>query len=128
MSEPLALIDTNICIYLIEGKSDLALARTQQFAPGEVVTSAICYAELMRGIDPADRQARSAVDDFFAIIPVLDFDRRAAERFALLPFRRRSFDRLIAAHALALGVTLVTNNAGDFADIAGLRTENWTAP
>jgi tRNA(fMet)-specific endonuclease VapC len=126
VTEPLALIDTNICIYLIEGKSDLALARIQQFAPGEVVTSAICYAELVRGIDPADRQARSAVDDFFAIIPVLDFDRRAAEQFALIPFRRRSFDRLIAAHALAMGVTLVTNNPADFADIADLRTENWT--
>lgn len=128
MTEPLALLDTNICIYLIEGTSDPALARIEQYAPGEVVTSAICYAELVRGIDPADRQARSAVDDFFAIIPVVDFDRRAAEQFALIPFRRRSFDRLIAAHAMALGVTLVTNNPGDFVDVADLRTENWTLP
>jgi tRNA(fMet)-specific endonuclease VapC len=128
VTEPIALVDTNICIYIIEGKSDAARARIEQFAPGEVVTSAICYAELMRGLDPADASARAAVKDFFAIIPVLDFDRSAAERFGSIPFRRRSFDRLIAAHALALGVTLVTNNEADFADVPDLVVENWTQP
>lgn len=126
MTEPRALIDTNICIYLIEGTSGPALARIEQFAPGEVVTSAVCYAELMRGVDLFDREARSAIDDFFAIVTVMDFDRKAAERFGLIPFRRHRLDRLIAAHALALGVVLVTNNPSDFADVPGLQVENWT--
>jgi tRNA(fMet)-specific endonuclease VapC len=43
-----------------------------------------------------------------------------------LPFRRASYDRLIAAHALSLDLTLITNNEGDFADVPGLRVENWT--
>lgn len=126
MTEPFALLDTNICIYLIEGKSDLARQRVEECAPGAVVTSAICYAELLRGVPPDDQQAKRAVDDFFAIVPVLDFDRHAAETFRSFPFRRHRLDRLIAAHALALGVILVTSNVDDFAVIPGLKVENWT--
>lgn len=59
----------------------------------------------------------------------MDFDHLAAEHYAMLVQRvgvnRRSFDRLIAAHALALGAVLVTNNEKDFADVPGLMVENW---
>ena len=58
--------------------------------------------------------------------PVVPFDQAAAQIYARLPFRRHRFDRLIAAHALALDVTLVTANERDFRDIAALRVENWT--
>jgi tRNA(fMet)-specific endonuclease VapC len=64
------------------------------------------------------------------VLAVHDFGRAAAESYARLagtmPCRRHSFDRLIAAHALALDMTLVTNNTRHFADIPGLRVENWT--
>ena len=63
---------------------------------------------------------------FFSRIPILPFDRQAAIAYAQLPFRRGSFDRLIAAHALAGGLTLVTNNERDFAGVADLKLENWT--
>ena len=43
-----------------------------------------------------------------------------------LPFKRARFDRLLAAHALSLGVTIITNNESDFADVPGLTVENWT--
>lgn len=59
-------------------------------------------------------------------IPVLPFDEQAAHKYAIIPFKRASYDRLIAAHALALGVTLVTDNEADFADVPGLSVENWT--
>ena len=43
-----------------------------------------------------------------------------------LPFKRARFDRLLAAHALSLGVTIITNNEADFADVPELAVENWT--
>ena len=50
----------------------------------------------------------------------------AAREYARLPFKRARFDRLLAAHALSLGVTIITNNESDFADVPGLTVENWT--
>ena len=63
---------------------------------------------------------------FFERLPVLPFDRAAAHVYARLPFSRHRFDRLIAAHALALDLTLVTANARDFRDMPDLRVEDWT--
>ena len=59
---------------------------------------------------------------------MLPFDERDAEAYAVLPFRRGRFDRLLAAHAVSRDLALITNNEADFADIAGLRVENWTLP
>lgn len=126
MTEPRFLLDSNICIYLLEGKSDATRDRLQQCVPGEVVTSAVVCAEVVRGIDPADTRALEAARRFFALIQALPFDQLAAEAYARIPFRRGRFDRLIAAHALALGLTIVTANEADFADVPGLRVENWT--
>ena len=68
-----------------------------------------------------------AVTALFEQVPVQPFDQKAALQYAGLPFRRRSFDRLIAAHALSLDAILVTNNEADFADVPGLKIENWLA-
>ena len=126
MIEPRYLLDSNICIYLLEGLSDIARRRAEDCAPGEIVTSSIVYAEVMRGMDLADGEVVGAVATFFRIVDVRPFDRIAAAAYRSIPFRRARFDRLIAAHALALGLTMVTNNVADFADIAGLRVEDWT--
>ncbi|MFP5396395.1 MAG: type II toxin-antitoxin system VapC family toxin [Alphaproteobacteria bacterium] len=126
MPEPRFLIDTSICIYLLEGMSPVARDRVEALQPGEVVTSAICYAEVMRGLDPADAESVAQAEQLFSVIPALDFGVEAARRYAHLAFRRHSFDRLIAAHALALDLVLVSNNERDFADVPGLRVENWT--
>ena len=63
---------------------------------------------------------------FVEEVPVLDFDFKAALAYAALPFRRASYDRLIAAHALSHDLIVVTDNEADFADVPGLRVENWT--
>jgi tRNA(fMet)-specific endonuclease VapC len=122
------LLDSNICIYLLEGQSDPTRDRLQDCAPGEVVTSAIVLAEVKRGIDPASRKAMESAARFFQLIEPLPFDQTAAEAHLNIPFGRGRFDRLIAAHALALGVTVVTANEADFADVPGLKIENWTRP
>ena len=126
MTEARFLLDSNICIYLLEGRSDPARDRLQDCVPGEVVTSAIVLAEVMRGIDPANIAAVGSAGRFFQLIEPLPFDEPAAQAFVHIPFRRGRFDRLIAAHALAAGLTLITNNEADFADIPDLKVENWT--
>ena len=55
------------------------------------------------------------------------FDDLAVRAYATISFKRASYDRLIAAHALSLGVAIVTNNEYDFADVPGLKVENWAA-
>ncbi len=69
---------------------------------------------------------RFALQRLLQQIEVLPFDADAAERYATLPFKRRGFDRLIAAHALVRGLTVVTANIADFSDVPGLDFEDWT--
>lgn len=68
------------------------------------------------------------VQALFDVVSILPFDQGAARAYVEIPFPRHSFDRLIAAHAMAIGLTLVTNNEADFNDVSGLKVENWTAP
>ena len=126
MIEARFLFDTNILIYLIEGRVAALGERVRTLAPGEAATSAICVAEAAVGLRDAGQDARDAIDRLYRVIEPLPFDRSAAERFGALAYHRGRSDRLIAAHALSLNLTLVTNNARDFADIPGLRVENWT--
>ena len=60
-------------------------------------------------------------------MPLLPFDEDAARSYARTPFRRARFDRLLAGHALALDVPIITANPKDFADVPGLKVEDWTA-
>ena len=122
------LLDSNIIIMTVLGRGEVLQQRLAECDEGEVVTSAVAYAEVahgaVRGKPPAFEQLQAFVEE----VPVLDFDRNAARAYATLPFRRASFDRLIAAHALAHGLTVVTDNEADFSDIIGLAVENWTRP
>jgi tRNA(fMet)-specific endonuclease VapC len=124
--EPRYLLDSNILIYLLEGISPATRARVESCEPGEVATSAIAYAEMMLKITSGDTKRLSAVEKLFTAIKLLPFDGPAALAYRDVPFRRGSFDRLIAAHALALGLVIVTNNEGDYADVPQLVIENWT--
>lgn len=76
----------------------------------------------MNSKPPAIEQLRVFTQE----VPILDFDYKAALVYATLPFRRASYDRLIAAHALSHGLILVTNNMKHFGDVPGLKVENWT--
>ena len=126
MADARFLLDSNTCIYVLEGISEPLRRQIERRRPGEIVSSAVVYAEVMRGIDPTDSAALAKVDHLFETIPVLPFDESAAKAYSRVPFRRGSFDRLIAAHALSLGLSVVTSNAADFADVPGLDVEDWT--
>lgn len=121
MADGCFLLDTNICIYLIENLSPALNARIREQEIGTMFISAVTLGEIAQG------KVNAAVLAAFAReVPVREFDEVAARIYGKFPFRRAGFDRLIAAHALALGFTLVTNNENDFADIPGLNVENWT--
>jgi tRNA(fMet)-specific endonuclease VapC len=126
VTDPLFLLDTDICIYLLGGTSEAARKRVECCEEGELAVSTISLAEAMVGAGKLDGLAEA--EQFFRRLRIYSFDDRAAITYAGFPFRRGSFDRLIAAHALSLGLTLVTNNERDYADIPGLRIENWTRP
>lgn len=125
LGRPRVLLDSNLCIYLIEGLSDEARQRVERFAPGEVVTSAIAFAEVMLRVDEDDDRAAGNARAFFSEIPVLPFDVTAALAYRYVPFERHRFDHLIAAHALSLDLLLVTRNTRHFTTVPGLRVENW---
>ncbi|WEK01522.1 MAG: type II toxin-antitoxin system VapC family toxin [Candidatus Sphingomonas phytovorans] len=119
-------IDTNCCIYLFAGTHPALTRRIADTVAGDIGLSAIVLAEFALGLqrDSASPDPRLAL--LIEQMPVQPFDRAAAEAYARLPFRRGRFDRLLAAHAVSRGLALITNNPRDFADIPGLKVENWT--
>lgn len=125
MSEFRFLLDSNICIYLLTGVSTTLLERVEEQDAGTLCCSSINLAEIAVGYGVKARNAAD-LDAFLKNIPAVPFDEAAARIYGTLPHKRGVFDRLIAAHALSLGLTLVTNNEADFADVPGLTVENWT--
>ncbi len=129
---PLFMLDTNMCIYLMKNQPEPVAKRFAQCYVGDVVMSAITFAELEYGIAVSENSARerrnlvALVED----IPVAPFDASAAAAYgpireATRDRKKDQLDKLIAAHAVALGVTLVTNNERDFIAYPRLRIENW---
>ena len=129
---PRYLLDTNMCIYLMKHQPEEVSRRFAQCFVGDVVMSAITYAELEYGVavsaDP-DRE-RANLASLIEDIPVMPFDSAAALAYGPIRLAARDskndhLDKLIAAHAVALGVTVVTHNEKDFAKYPGVSIENW---
>ena len=122
------LLDTDCSIYAMLGTHPALRERLAMCEPGDVGISAICFAEIVMGENLGHPHDRQVIEDFVTIVPILPFDEAAAREYANLPFKRARFDRLLAAHALSISATIVTNNEADFADVPGLVVENWTVP
>ncbi len=120
------LLDSNIVIRAVLGVGDALRAHLGTCDEGDIVTSSVVYAEVAYGSVRGRAPAFDKLEKFVRHVPVLDFDYKAARAYATLPFRRASYDRLIAAHALSHGLTVVTDNVVDFVDIPDLNVENWT--
>ncbi|MEQ1726014.1 MAG: type II toxin-antitoxin system VapC family toxin [Sphingopyxis sp.] len=120
------LLDTNIIVALTESADAKVVSRAAECDAGDMVTSSIALAEVAFGTERGDPPTVELLRAFVEEVPVLDFDYKAALAYAQLPFKRASFDRLIAAHAVSHDLIVVTGNEKDFADVPGLRLENWT--
>jgi tRNA(fMet)-specific endonuclease VapC len=120
------LFDSNIIIRTTLGIGEALRRRVAACDDGDIVTSSIAYAEVaygsVRGKPPAFEKLQAFIEE----VPVLEFDYKAARVYATLSFKRASFDRLIAAHALSHDLIVVTDNETHFADVPGLKVENWT--
>lgn len=120
------LIDADAAVYFMDDGYEGLTARIAQCAPGEIAISTISFAEIAYRTQAGKPPPTPVLEAFVAAIPLLAFDEAAARAYARLPFKRARFDRLLAAHALSFGAIVVTNNPSDFADVPGLKVENWT--
>lgn len=131
------LLDTNICIYIARRSPPEVLSRLERLKPGDVGMSIITYLELVYGAYKSRRVQSNleAIESLSRLVPVLSLDVTAARRYGQIrtDLEKRgspigAYDLLITAHALAGGLTVVTNNTREFRRVAGLRMENWAQP
>jgi len=129
------LLDTNICIYLIKQKPEKLLRHFKTHSVGDIGISSITLAELRFGVEKSRQveRNRQALDELVLPLEIADFDENAAESYGKVrtALEREgkpigSMDMLIGAHALSLGVTLVTNNTSEFKQIKHLRIADWS--
>ena len=125
------LLDTDSVSFALRGHGEVG-ARLQAHRPSDICISAITLAELGYGADrKGSRKLHNLIDTFTSAVEVVPFDEEAAAEFgrigSLLAERGTpigEFDVLIAAHAVALRCTLVTNNVRHFSRVPGLSVEN----
>ena len=125
------LVDTNACIDFLNARSEKVVQRIDREF-GRLTVSTITIAELLVGSKNSNEPEGDTkrVELFVAGVDVAIFDEAAAAIYGdvirKIGVKRKSFDRLIGVQAIAFGLTLVTSNGEDFADVPGLKVENWT--
>lgn len=122
------LLDSDCAIFAMEAIYPALEKRLSRCMPGDVRFSTISFAEVALGSERRKPPPVEVLEKFVRAIPLVEFDEAAARAYAKLPFKRARFDRLLAGHALALDATIITNDEAGFADVPGLRIENWTLP
>ena len=128
------LLDTNICISVINRKPRTVIERIQRHATGEVAISSLTVAELAYGVERShypDRN-RIALLEFLFPFAILDFDASAAQDYGRIRHSLEvagtpsgPMDLLLSAQARSRNLVFVTNNAREFKRVPGLKTENW---
>jgi tRNA(fMet)-specific endonuclease VapC len=127
------LLDTSTCIYIINNRPPEVLERFRSYKAGEVGISSIAASELAYGVsNSGSNKNRKALDMFLAPLRVLPFDVQCLWFYADLRASLEKkgltigpMDTLIAAQALSIDGTLVTNNLKEFSRVPKLKLENW---
>lgn len=130
------MLDTNICIYLINHRPAHVRRCFELHPVGDIGMSVITACELAYGVAKSgSARNRAALETFLLPLEIAPFDDAAIWHYGLLRAELErsgapigALDTQIAAHALALGCTLVTNNTREFARIGGLALDNWAEP
>jgi tRNA(fMet)-specific endonuclease VapC len=127
------LLDTNTCIYIINNRPPNVLEKFRKYKAGEVGISSIAASELAYGVAKSGSiKNRKALDMFLAPMQILPFDSQCLWFYADLRASLKKqglsigpMDSLIAAHALSIDGTLVTNNIKEFMRVPKLKLDNW---
>jgi tRNA(fMet)-specific endonuclease VapC len=128
------LLDTNICIYAMKNRPPQVLRRLQNVGRWAVALSVFTVLEMRQGAERSQQQelAQARLNDFFEPMTILPFEKAdalVAARIRAYLFRMGQpigdFESLIAGHALARDLTVVTNNVAEFERVPDLRIENW---
>ena len=128
------MLDTNICIYAIKNKPEQVLRRLKKNLKKGICISAITLAELEHGVEKSSypEKNRAALLQFLSILDILDFDDQAAAEYGRISahLQRKgtpigTMDMLIAGHARAEDMVLVTNNVREFERVPDIKIENW---
>lgn len=128
------MLDTNICIYALNQRSDVLYTHLHSLLPSDIVLSVMTLAELRYGAAYSKHPAKNhqQLDIFLSPFEVLSWDEGVASCYGdLVADLRRAgtpigpIDALIAAHALSLKLILVSNNLKEFQRVPGLICENW---
>jgi len=132
---PRFMLDTDTCSYIMKRSHPLVLKRLQSVPVSDVCMSVVTRAELLYGVEVSPRRAQdaAALAAFLPYVDAVALDEDAALHYAEIraDLKRRGLmiganDLFIAAHARALGLTLVTNNTAEFERVSKLAIENWT--
>jgi len=128
------MLDTNTCIYIIKRKPPDVIRRFKRTEISQIGISSITLSELLYGVSKSSRpeQNRLALTQFIAPLEILSYGDEAAQYYGDIRAHLEkqgtpisSLDMLIAAHALSIACTLVTNNEKDFIRIPNLKIGNW---
>jgi tRNA(fMet)-specific endonuclease VapC len=127
------LLDTNICIYIINEQPAQVLHRLIQAGRDSLAISTVTVAELAFGVAKSTcAESQQKLKNFLSKFPIFGWDEAAAWRYGVVRKeleakgqRIGERDLLLACQALAMDATMVTNNAREFELIEGLKLENW---
>lgn len=129
------MLDTNICIYIIKQQPAPVLKRFLGYQVGDIGISSITLSELRYGVAKSKHREKNAkaLDEFIIPLEISSFDEEAALAYGDIRATLEkagtpigAMDMLIAAHAVSMGVTLVTNNTHEFSRIPSLKVSDWT--
>jgi tRNA(fMet)-specific endonuclease VapC len=130
------MLDTNICIYIIKQQPSAVLKHFLEYQIGDIGISSITLSELRYGVARSKHKEKNtkALDQFVIPLDIALFDEKAALAYGGIRATLEkagtpigAMDMLIAAHAVSLGVALVTNNTREFSRIPGLRIVDWVS-
>jgi tRNA(fMet)-specific endonuclease VapC len=129
------LLDTNIVIYVIKRRPIEVMGIFNENA-GRMAISAITLSELFHGAEKSAKVAQNlaVVEEFASLLEVLPYTAKASQHYGAIRSALEKVGRTIgvndlhiAAHARSEGLTLVTNNLGEFERVPGLMAENWVS-
>lgn len=135
MSDPIYMLDTDTCIFIMRRSSEKLLSRIQAVPLPQQVISVVTYAELLYGIQVSAKKKgnQTAVDELVRHLDIYEWSVAAAKHYAEIraDLKKKgqligANDLLIAAHARSVDAVIVTNNVKDFGRVKGLKVENWT--